>query len=107
MMQLFSSTLNIVEENDLGTHSKELFQELDITLGLLQQAIQTKQSENLVSFSQVILSLSEQLKLKHLKTLSYSLLDAIQTSKEDIIEQLIKDIKAEVQHNQGDTTDLL
>lgn len=107
MMQLFSSTLNIVEENDLGTHSKELFQELDITLGLLQQAIQTKQSENLVSFSQVILSLSEQLKLKHLKTLSYSLLDAIQTSKEDIIEQLIKDMKAEVQHNQGDTTDLL
>lgn len=107
MMQLFSSTLNLVEENNLGTHSKELFQELDITLGLLQQAIQTKQSENLVSFSQVILSLSEQLKLKHLKTLSYSLLDAIQTSKEDIIEQLIKDMKAEVQHNQGGTTDLL
>lgn len=107
MMQLFSSTLNLVEENNLGTHSKELFQELDITLGLLQQAIQTKQSENLVSFSQVILSLSEQLKLKHLKTLSYSLLDAIQTSKEDIIEQLIKDMKAEVQHSQGGTTDLL
>lgn len=107
MMQLFSSTLNLVEKNNLETHSKELFQELDITLGLLQQAIQTKQPENLVSFSQVILSLSEQLKLKHLKTLSYSLLDAIQTRKENIIEQLIKDMKAEVQHNQGGTTDLL
>lgn len=107
MVQLFSSTLNLVEENSLLSPTKELFHELDVTLDLLQQAIQAKQPENLMSFSQVILSLSDQLKLKNLKILSSSLLDAIQTRKEDMVEQLIRDIKAEVQYNQNTMTNLL